>query len=245
MRVRGFGTCVFAFLLPVLTANAQQGENYHALLTKSVASDKLPGPQHLRDYVVDGKLRLGLADAVALMLENNSAVRVQQTQVESDKFALLRTLQPFDPQLLSNFTVNRYSFGGYYQLQGVGTSTNNTLNTLTQSGQITYNQTLQTGTVLSIGVGSIRSSTNSAFYFLNPYFSSTLNLQFTQPLLRNGGGFANRAPLIIARKALQQSRASFEALVNNSILQVVSQYWAVVQSRGNLEVQGNRLRLPI
>ena len=51
------------------------------------------------------------------------------------------------------------------------------------------------------------------------------------------------APLIIARRALQQSRASFEAQVNDAILQVVTQYWAVVQARGSLDVERRSLEL--
>jgi outer membrane protein len=242
MSLHRVGACIVALLLCVLPANAQQCKSYRALLAQRVASGKLPGPQHLRDFLADGKLRLSLADAVGLMLENNTAVRVQQTQVEADKFALLRTYQPFDPQLQGIFDVNRYSYGGSNQLQGVGTSGNSPLNTLSQSAQVNYNQTYETGTVLSLGIGSFRTSTNSAFYFLNPYFSSTLHLQFTQPLLRNAWRFANQAPLIIARRVLQQSRASFEAQVNDAILQVVSQYWNVVQTRGDLEVDRKSLQ---
>ena len=130
---------------------------------------------------------------------------------------------------------------GTNQLQGVGVSGNSTLNSLTQSGQITYNQTFQTGTHLQVQLGSTKTSTNSTFYFFNPYVSSSLNLQFTQPLLRNRGRFANRAPVIIARRILEQSRANFEAEVNDAILAAVRQYWAVVQARGNLQVEQKSL----
>jgi outer membrane protein TolC len=71
---------------------------------------------------------------------------------------------------------------------------------------------------------------------LNPYIQSALTFQVTQPLLRNGWLFPNQAPLIIARRNLQQSRANFEAQVNNNILEAVSQYWAVVEALGNLAV---------
>ncbi len=234
-------TCCLFLLLSIFPGRAQQRENYRGLLTPQVASEKLAGPQGLRDYVADGKLRLSLRDAVVLTLENNSIVRVQESQLETDKFYLLRTYQPFDPQLQTVVDVNRYSFAGTNQLQGVGTSGNGTLNSLTQSVQINYNQTFQTGTNIMVGLGSSKNSTNSAFYFFNPYFSSNLRLQFTQPLLRNRWRFANRAPLVIARRVLQQSLANFEAQVSDAVLQVVTQYWAVVQSRGDLEVERKSL----
>ena len=232
----------FLFLLSaVLPAITQTRETYRGLLNQQLLSSKLPAPEHLRDYLADGKLRLGLHDAVLLTIENNSNVHIQETQVEAEKFSLLRTYQPFDPTLQGIFNMNRYSYNGYSQLQGVGASGGATLNSLTQSGQINYTQTFQTGTNIQVGLGSSRNSSNSAFFYINPYYNTVLNLQFTQPLLKNRGTFANRAALMIARRNLQQSQASFEAQVSDSILLVVNQYWAVVQAKGNLDVQRKSL----
>ncbi|HXY06639.1 MAG TPA: TolC family protein [Terriglobales bacterium] len=228
-------------LLPVLTCAAQNGDSYGQLITPRVLSGKLAAPEDMRAYVVEGKLRLSLRDAIFLALENNSDIRVDETQVENQKFNLLRNHQPFDPLLTAILFGNRYSYPGYSQLQGVGVSANATQNVLTQSGQLTFSQTFPTGTNIQVGLGSIKSSTNSGFYYFNPYFTSTWNLQFTQPLLRNRGRFANRAPIVIARRNLQQSRASFAAQVNDAVLQVVAQYWTVVQARGNLAVQQKSL----
>src|SRR5450432_2187497 len=213
------------FLLLVPPARAQNRETYRGLLNQKVLSNKLPAPEHLRDYLSDGKLRLGLHDAVLLTLENNSNVRIEEAQVETEKFSLLRAYQPFDPILQGIFNVNRYSSSGFSQLQGVGVSGAATLNALSQSGQINYTQTLPTGTNIVVGLNSARLSTNSAFYYFNPSYNSVLNFQFTQPLLRNRGTFANRASLVIARRVLQQSQANFEAQVSDSILLVVNQYW--------------------
>jgi outer membrane protein len=100
-----------------------------------------------------------------------------------------------------------------------------------------------TGTNVQATVVSGRTSTNSSYYFFNPYYSSSLNVQFTQPLLRNGGRFANTAQIKIARRALSQSRWSFEADVNDLIQQVVIQYWAAVQAHGALDVQNRSVDL--
>jgi len=128
-------------------------------------------------------------------------------------------------------------------LQGVGASTSTAVNTLSQAGQLTYAQTFATGTSIQASLSSNRSSTNSSYNFFNPYYSSTMNLQFTQPLLRNAGRFANTAQLVIARRSLAQSRSSFEAEVNDAILQVVNLYWNAVQARGALDVQQKSLKL--
>lgn len=237
------GKKVFAFFVALVfmmtsSVSAQEdGSSYRKLLTSRVRSGSMSSPQHLSAYVKDGKLRLSLRDAILLTLENNSGIQVQETSVEAQKFVLLSSYQLLDPSLQSKLDVLRSSYSGYNQLQGVGTSTSAILNTLTQTGQINYLQTFTTGTSINVGISSSKSSTNSSYYYLNPYFSSAITLQFVQPFLRNAGRFANTALITIARRNLSQSREFFESQVNDAILQVVSQYWAAVQARGALDVQ--------
>jgi outer membrane protein len=229
--------------LVVLPARAQSAESYRGMLTARVRADKLQPPQHLNDYVKDGKLVLSLRDAILLTLENNSNVQIEETQIEGQKFALLGQFQIFDPIVQSTLNINRYSSPSYSQLQGVGVSSNSTLNSLTQTGQISYTQTFTPGTNILASISSNKYSTNSSFYYFNPFFSSTLNFTLTQPLLRGAGRFANTALIKIARRSLEQSRSAFEAEVNDGILQVVSQYWNAVQARGALDVQQKSLKL--
>src|SRR5579864_2205254 len=216
---------------------AQKDESYGNLMTPQLRSDKLGAPEHLRGYVVDGKLRLGLRDAVVLTLENNSLVRVQETQVESSKFTLLGAHSPFDPLITSTGNITSSISPPFAFLQGTGgNSFNINFKNTTKNLQVNYSQTFETGTNVQTGVLTNIDSTNISLGFFNPFTTSTLTFQFTQPLLRNGWLAANRAALVIARRSLEQSRASFAAEVNNSVLQAVAQYWAVVQARGNLRV---------
>jgi len=228
-------------LLPAVMP-AQSPESYHGLLTARVRSGKLTPPKHLQDYVQSGKFSLGLRDAILLTLENNSAIQIDETQIETQKFSLLGSFTAFDPSIQSTFNVNRNSSPTYSQLQ-VGGKVNSTLITLDQSGQVSYTQTFTPGTNIVAEISSNKSSTNSSYDYFNPYYSSTLNLQFTQPLLRGAGRFANLAPVIIARRSLEQSRASFEAEVNDAVLQVIEQYWTAVEARGALDVQKKSLDL--
>lgn len=217
---------------------AQKGESYGALLTPQVRSGKLSTPEHLRTYVFEGKLRLGLRDAVVLTLENNSFVRIQESGVEFSKFALLGTHSPFDPVVTGSYNANNSTFPPQSTIVGTGVTAAS--KSITKNAAINYTETFETGTTFQAGLSSIRNSFNNTAInnvgILDPYINSSLNLQFTQPLLRNGWLFANRAPLMIARRNLQQSQASFAAEVNDNILLAVEQYWAVVEARGNLDV---------
>jgi len=230
-------------LVAVLPASTQSAESYRGMLTARVRADKLPPPQHLEDYVQDSKLRLGLRDAILLTLENNSNVQIDETQIEYQKFGLLGQFQPFDPIVQSTLNINRYSSPTYSQLQGVGVTGNPTLNSLTQAGLISYTQTFTPGTNIFVSISTNRFSTNSSYDYFNPYYNSALSFQFTQPLLKGAGRFANTALIKIARRSLDQSRSNFEAQVNDAVLQVVTQYWAAVQARGALDVQQKSLKL--
>jgi outer membrane protein len=225
------------------SALSQSSESFRGLLTARVRSGKLPSSDRFKAYIEDGKLRLSLRDAILLTLETNSNIQIQETQIEASKFNLLGSFQPFDPLLTSNLTVARSSTPTSSQLQGVGQTTSSTLNALSQSAFINYAQMFSIGTSISAGITGSRSSTNNGFLFLNPSYSTGLNLQFTQPLLRNFGRAANMAQIRIARRALTESRSVFAAEVNDTIQQVIGLYWNAVQARGVLDVQQRALKL--
>ncbi len=197
---------------------------------------QLPGPEDLRDYVLNGKLRLTLTDAIRLTLLNNTEVRLDQLPVDQARFALQRVYQPFDPQATSRFSSTRFTTPTSSQLQGAPT-----LSELTQQTGVGYQQTFQTGTQFQSNFNASKASSNSRFVFFNPSISSTLSFSLAQPLLRNRGLFVNRAPIVIAQRNLKQSRAVFEAQVNDAIAQAVGQYWEVVSARGSLDVQRRSL----
>jgi outer membrane protein TolC len=230
-------------LAALVPARAQSPESYRGMLTARVRAEKLPPPAHLKDYVQDGKLKLSLRDAILLALENNSSVQIEETQVEAQKFILLGQFQPFDPVIQSTLNINRSSSSAYSELEGVGISANSTFDSLIQTGTATYTQTFVPGTNIYASISSTKSSVNNSFYYFNPNFSSQLTIQITQPLLKGGGRFANTAQIRIARRSLAQSRAEFEAQVNDAVLQVVNLYWNAVQARGALDVQQKSMKL--
>jgi outer membrane protein len=223
------------FTEPGWAQTTRQPETYRGLTNLQAVSNTLPGAQYMRDHVVDGKLRLTLQDAVAVTLANNSNVRLQELNIENTKYALLSAHSPFDPSVQGSFNAQRSISQAYTQLSGVP-ALGAPLSTLNQFTQLTYGQTLETGTNFQVNFNATKLSSNSTNDFINPSISSFLSFQFTQPLLRNRWLFANRAPLVIARRNLQASRATFEAQVSGIIQSVVTQYWNVVQARGNLDV---------
>ncbi len=182
-------------------------------------------------YVVNGKLRLSLGDAIQLTLDNNTDIKLNQLQLDTARFNLNRTYGPFDPVLTSSFAPARSTSPTTSTLQGAST-----LSSLSQSFSSGYSQLFQSGTLYNVSWNANRNATNSSFATLNPSITSALNVSLTQNLLRNRGFFANRAPIVIAQRNLKQTRANFEASVNDSILRAINQYWDVVQARESLRV---------
>lgn len=136
----------------------------------------------------------------------------------------------------SSFSATRTKSGQFSELGGAPT-----LSELNQITLANYSETFETGTNVQVAFSANKYSSNSTFFFINPAISTNLMLTFTQPLLRGFGLFVNRAPILIAQRSLAQTRANFEAEVNNIILQVITQYWNVVQARGDLNVQKESL----
>ena len=192
---------------------------------------QVKGPSELQDHVAEGKLRLTLADAIRLALLNNTDLRLNELPIETARLEVERAHAPFDPVATSSFNAGRATTPAYTQLQGAPT-----LSTLNQLTIFDYNQTFQTGTNYDINFSGGKLVTNSLYETINPYISSSGTLTLTQPLLRNRGLFPNRAPITIARRSLNVSRATFTAQVNDSLLLTIQQYLSVVQARETLVV---------
>lgn len=199
---------------------------------------QLAGPQSLDEYIANGKLRLNLQDSIRLMLLNNTEVRVSQAQLDQSSFGIARAYSSFDPVVTASFTPQRSTQPTTSSLQGA-----RTLSQLQQQTNFAYNQLFQTGTSYAISFSTSRATTNSSFALFNPSFTSGATFTVGQHLLRGRGYLVNHGPIVIAQRNVKQSRANFEAQLNDSILSVINQYWSLVQAEKNLAVVQDSLHL--
>jgi outer membrane protein len=223
--------CAVAQFTPARTST---GNLFH----RPPAPTQVQGPSRVDEFIVDGKLRLSLEDAILLTLLNNSDVNLDRAQFDLSQFAVQRARSPFDPLFVAGFAPTRSTSPSATSLIGAST-----LSTLSQTSTAGYSQQFQTGTGVNVGMSTTRFTTNSSFATVNPSFSSGLTFSLSQPLLRRFGLFANRAPIIIAQRGVRQSRANFEAQLNDTVQRVINQYWDVVQARKTLEVLKKSLEL--
>ena len=231
----------FLLLFASAVASAQtfpQPSYFQKFFVKPGRTMQIAPAPTMDQFVVNGKLRLSLADAIQLTLDNNTDIKLNQLQLDTAKYNVNKTYGPFDPVLSSSFAPSRSTSPTTSTLQGA-----NTLSSLSQVFSSHYSQLFQSGTQYDVNFGTSRSATNSSFATLNPSISSALTVSLTQNLLRNRGFFANRAPILIAQRNLKQTRANFETSVNDSILRAVNQYWDVVQARDSLKVTQDALAM--
>ena len=226
-----FALCASAQLTPAKSAT---GSLFH----RPVAPTQVQGPSRVDEFIVDGKLRLSMENAILLTLLNNSDVNVDRAQFDLSQFAVLRAHAPFDPVFVAGFAPTRSVSPSDSSLNGAST-----LSTLSQTSSTGFSQQFVTGTNLNVGMSTTRFTTNSSFATVNPSFNSGLTFSLSQPLLRGFGFFANRAPIIIAQRGVRQSRANFETQLNDIVQSVINQYWDVVQARKTLEVLKKSLEL--
>lgn len=183
---------------------------------------QLLDPTGFSDFIRDQKLQLSLRSYLDLVLANNTNIAIQKIQLETPKNAIMRSMAFLDPTFNGNFTATRSETPATNQLEGASVLSN-----LNQPANFGYNQTFMPGTQMQIGLNANRSSTNNQFQNFNPFINTGVNLQVTQPLLRNRG-MINRVPILIARNTLQTSelasriRSSTSSPTRNSLIGTIS-----------------------
>src|ERR1051326_1671025 len=148
-------------LLPALTAAAQLTPNKPStgnLFHRPSAPTQVQGPSRVDEFIVDGKLRLSLENAVLLTLLNNSDLSVDRAQFDLSQFAVQRAHSPFDPLFVAGFAPTRSVSSSSSSLIGAST-----LSTLNQTSTAGYSQLFQTGTGVNVGMATTRATTNSVF----------------------------------------------------------------------------------
>ncbi|HUR37838.1 MAG TPA: TolC family protein, partial [Terriglobales bacterium] len=239
--LRTLKLAVPAFAVLCVSAAAQTfpaPKYWQQLFTPQRQPMSVPASDQIDSYIVDGKLTLSLQDSIRLTLLNNTEIKINQSQYDQAQYAALRAYSPFDPVLTASFRPVRSTQPTTSTLQGAAT-----LSDLSQPLNAGYSQTFYTGTNLQVRFNTTRSTTNSTFATFNPSFSSGTTFQLAQPLLRGRGWTVNRAPIVVAKRNVEQTRAAFEGQINDSLLTVINQYWALVEAQKRLAVLRDSLKL--
>ena len=192
------------------------------------------------------KMKLG--EALFIALNNNKQLRIQQIQPEIFKTLITEEFARFDPRIAANqhWTQSTSRISSTLDTFGTGASAQQSHSYGSRAGypeQFSISKGLTTGgnVRLSYNAGSTQTFPAGLFTTLNPEWSTSLNLSFTQPLARGSGRQLNLMPLKISRINQQGSEIDFERAVQRLMHDVEQAYWGLVFSHQNLEVRRNEV----
>ena len=99
-----------------------------------------------------------------------------------------------------------------------------------------------TGATYSVTANNTRNTTNNLFTSVNPTYTSSLQFNFTQPLLRGRSFDQNRRTIAIAKRNLSLTDTQFRQRSIEIIANVQRAYWDLTYSLRNLQVQRDAVR---
>ena len=187
-------------------------------------------------------LPLSLNDAIRKTLQNNNDIEVARDDVryaEQQLISLQGVYEPIfsiTPQIIQNITPQQSSLGGSGSSGQTKTTTLNLSPSITKSFE-------KGGGTYTLSFANSHVNTSNSFSLINPYYSSNLALQVTQPLLRNRSIDGNRHNIRVQKKRLEQTDSDFRASTIQIISQVQAAYWNLVFALRNQQNQLDSLNL--
>jgi outer membrane protein len=184
-------------------------------------------------------MRLTLDEAVRLALENNLDIAVDRLEPQLAEGRVSQAAAAFLPSFQG-------VFGRSHQVQppsnllvnATGTVTDAFNSTLTVGHRLPWN-----GASYSVSWLSSRQTTNSFFQSFSPSLGSTLQVSFSQPLLRDRAMDSARQQLVITKRNQEISDTRFRETVVRTLADVKRAYWTLVAARASIEVQQKALDL--
>ena len=194
-------------------------------------------PTHLFADEQNNEFSLSLQKVIEISLQNNLDIAVERMNPKIEEENITLETSAFDPNFFADFSIGQNVTPSASSLSNPVTSRDN------RKFAVGLKQTLKIGTSYELKFGSVRSGTDSTFSALNPQFGTFIDLDFTQPLLKDFGINLNTRKIKIAANNRSISQKEFKNLVIQSISDVQNIYWDLVFKRGDLNVKKQSLDL--
>ena len=172
-----------------------------------------PVPSLQRLGVGNESLPLSLNDAIKRALENNNDIEVARDDVRFAETQLRALEGIFDPIFAITPTYDKRIAPEQSSLSGSDQSGTTSTTTYSLSPSI-QKQFGRGGGSYFLSFANQHTNTSNSFSLINPFYSSNLSLQFTQPLLRDRSIDNNRRQIRIQRKAVGSIRRRFSPAHN-------------------------------
>ena len=236
LRIIPPGAIVILVLLSLSPAQGQQ-----SVPQIDLANANLP-LSPIEQAEKDGTaLRLSLKDLTRLALQNNLDIAISDTNEELFHQRIVQSHGPYDPALSvglgyqsnkrpnTNLT-NRSTRGDF-----------NTTNLANWNFQFTQN--IPTGGGIVGTYNSNRSDTNQQFALFSPQYTTSLNLQITQPLNRNRRIDQIRGAIRLANLDTKINDSQFKQTVSSTIANIQGMYWDLIGAIRDFTIKRDSVKL--
>jgi len=190
---------------------------------------------------ITGTSTVTLKDAIEKVLANDQALVIARIDRAESSMNLTGAFGAYDPR--AGFTAGRSRvitpvgslFGG--SADGKVSTETYQMDPYVSGAFPAY------GGSYKLDFASNRQTSDSSFNFLNPQYNSALNLNLTQPLLRNLHFDDNRYHVQVARRNIDLSVEQLRQHLIDTVTQTVQAYWELVFALRNLDVQTQAVHL--
>jgi outer membrane protein len=222
-----------------------------ALATVSVSAFGQIGQSGITSAVVDAAAqaasqqptetakRLSIDEAVRLALEQNLGIQIQRFDPQIQDYGVAQARSFWAPELSTNFSRQSQSQASTSSLSGGASSIDNG----TFATGVGLSQTLPWGTFYTANWNSARFTSTNLFNNFSPQISSNVNVQVTQPLLRNFSMDQIRQQVATSKKLRELSDIQLDAVVLQTTRNVKNAYWDLSYAIDNLTAQQESLKL--
>lgn len=183
-------------------------------------------------------LTLTLEETILRTLKNNYGVAIQVLGPEIESLAIRKAKEKYLPSLSLGYDKRDTESASYSWLDAA-----EQVQTEYYGYDAQVNQLLPTGGQVGVSISNYRNFTTSKFQTVNPRYSSTLRLNFQQPLLRGFGSKMTNYDIHISQNNYEISQNDLEATVADIVDVVTQAYWNLAYSIDNLKVRQQALDL--
>src|SRR5712671_338714 len=228
----------------------------------SIEAPGLTNSPRIDQLIHDGKLELGMQEAVELALENSMDIVVQRYNPWFADTGILKAnaggfgfttpgavfggssannpLLNYDPVITTTLSIDDRNVPVNNPLTsgtGIGLSSLARLTVHTATFNTQYSQGFQTGTTFFTALDNTRSSSTSAANLFNPSVQSSIFVGFQQQLLNGFGRSVNTRNIRIAKNNCKIADWAFTQQAITTVTNTITAYWELVFARENVKVQ--------
>jgi HAE1 family hydrophobic/amphiphilic exporter-1 len=179
-------------------------------------------------------LHISLKDLTKLALQNNLDIAISDTNEEMYQQKVIQNYGYYDPAINLALATGRNKSANT-NITNTSATTFNQRDTASWNFSVT--QFVPTGGGFTGTFNSSRTDTNQTASLFTPQFTSLMQFQFTQPLLRNRRVDQTRGTIQLANLDIKTNDSKFKQGVTSTIASIQSLYWDLVAAIRNYQIQ--------